>query len=449
MSPRSSSARPSSSTSEGGAQSPSGSPTAASAAVAPDGVAAEVRSKPAPLTHYQRKLFVFLGVATFFEGYDLFALAQILPNLRADLGLTSAQGGLLVAVANVGTVLAYLLIYRADRWGRRRVLTITIAGYTFFSFLTALSFDAWSFAIFQLLARIFLIGEYAVAMVYAAEEYPADRRGMVIGVIQACSSLGAIVCAGTVPLLLETSLGWRSVYLVGTIPLLIIAVARRSLRETERFAREATGRDEASSFLRILRGPYRNRVLQLGTIWALTFVCTQNAVVFWKEFALSERGLTDAQVGAMLTIASLVSMPLVFASGKLLDLIGRRRGAVVIFGVTTLGTIASYTLDSQAALTCALVLGILGTSAVLPVLNAFTTELFPTALRSEAFAWSNNIIGRSAYLLSPVAIGLAAEAVGWGSAVAATAVFPLLALGLIVWLLPETGGRELEETSAL
>jgi putative MFS transporter len=425
-----------------------GTPDASAAARGVAEAGAKVRGKPTPLTRYQRLLFVFLGVATFFEGYDLFALAQILPNLRADLGLTTAQGGVLVAVANVGTVLAYLLIYRADRWGRRRILTITITGYTVFSFLTALSFDAWSFALFQLLARIFLIGEYSVAMVYAAEEYPADRRGTVIGVIQACSSLGAIVCAGTVPLLLDTALGWRSVYLVGTIPLLIIAVARRNLRETTRFAREAPG-DETGGFLRILRGPYRNRVLQLGAIWALTFVCTQNAVIFWKEFALSERGLTDAQVGAMLTIASLVAMPLVFASGRLLDVIGRRRGAVVIFGLTATGTVASYTLESETALTLALVLGILGTSAVLPVLNAFTTELFPTALRSEAFAWSNNIIGRSAYLLSPVAIGLAAATVGWGTAVAATAIFPLLALGLILLLLPETSGRELEETSAL
>ncbi len=33
-------------------------------------------------------------------------------------------------------------------------------------------------------------------MVYAAEEYPADRRGMVIGVIQGYSSAGSIACAG-------------------------------------------------------------------------------------------------------------------------------------------------------------------------------------------------------------------------------------------------------------
>jgi putative MFS transporter len=86
---------------------------------------------------------------------------------------------------------------------------------------------------------------------------------------------------------------------------------------------------------------------------------------------------------------------------------------------------------------------------VLPVLNTYTAELFPTELRSEAWAWANNLIARTVYLASPVAIGIASESVGWGPAVVATAAFPLLALAMILALLPETVGRELEETSAL
>jgi MFS transporter, putative metabolite:H+ symporter len=42
------------------------------------------------------------------------------------------------------------------------------------------------------------------------------------------------------------------------------------------------------------------------------------------------------------------------------------------------------------------------------VLNAFTAELFPTELRSEAYAWSTNLLARSVYLVSPLAVGLAA-----------------------------------------
>ena len=84
-------------------------------------------------TPYQKRLFVFLSVATFFEGYDFLALAQILPNLRSDFGLSAFSAGLLFAFVNFGTIVAWLLIRRADQWGRRNVM-ITIVGYTVFTF---------------------------------------------------------------------------------------------------------------------------------------------------------------------------------------------------------------------------------------------------------------------------------------------------------------------------
>jgi MFS transporter, putative metabolite:H+ symporter len=410
---------------------------------------APLNAEEAKLTPYQLRLFAFLSVASFFEGYDLLALTQILPNFGAEMGLSAGDEGLLVGVVNSGTMIAYLLVRKADQWGRRRLLTITILGYTLFSVLTGLAPGTLVFAACQLLARVFLIGEWAVSMVYAAEEYPKDRRGMVIGVIQAFSSLGAIACAGLVPLLLATPLGWRSVYFIGGVPLLVMAVARRGLRETARFEKQVADKKQESAqpFTRILRSAHRGRMLKLALIWGLTYLCTQNAVTFWKTFALRERGLTDSEVGQSITFAALFSMPLVFAAGKLIDVLGRRRGAVLIFTLTAAGVLGAYSLGSRAGLTASLVFVIFGSTGVLPVLNAYTAELFPTHLRSDAFAWSNNLLGRTGYVLSPIALGFAAERVGWGPAVASTAVFPLLALGLILWLLPETRGKELEETA--
>ncbi len=403
-------------------------------------------ARETPLSTYQRKLFAFLGVATFFEGYDFFALTQILPNLRAELGLSEAQAGYLVGFINLGTILAYFLVRKADAWGRRRLLTITIAGYTLFTLLTGFATGAITFAIFQLFARIFLLAEWGVSMIYAAEEFPADRRGMVLGVIQGFSSLGSIACAGVVPLLLHTAYGWRSVYFVGIIPLLLLAFARRGLRESGRFASAGVAR---RPLVAILRSPYRKRILQLALIWGLTYACTQNAITFWKEFVVAERGFTDGMVGVAVTVAALGSMPLIFASGKLLDLLGRRRGAVLIYLCLSIFVTLAYQLEGRWPLTISLVLAIFGVSAVLPVLNAYTTELFPTDLRGDAYAWANNLLGRVAYVLAPTAVGVMAGAVGWGRAVSVTAIFPLLGLCLILLWLPETRGRELEETSAI
>lgn len=400
-------------------------------------------------TPYQKRLFLFLSVATFFEGYDFLALTQILPNLRADFGLAVADSGYLVAFINAGTVIAYLLVRRADRWGRKRVLTATIAGYTLCTFLTGFSPNVYAFAVLQLLARIFLIAEWATSTVVAAEEYPAVRRGMVIGVISAFSSLGAVVCAGVVPLLLHTRYGWRAVYFVGIAPLVVLAFARRGLRETRRFAQQVGSSAAARPLSAILRSPHRKRVLQVGLIWLLTYVCTQNGVTFFKEFAVAERGMSDADVGKAISIAAVAAMPLVFYVGRLLDRVGRRLGAVIIFGLSAAGVFCSYTLRGQWTLTFCLVFAIFGVSGVLPVLNAYTAELFPTELRGDAFAWSNNLIGRIGYVLSPALVGFAAGQVGWGPAVRVTAVFPILALLLILWLLPETSSRELEETATV
>ncbi|RMD99024.1 MAG: MFS transporter, partial [Deltaproteobacteria bacterium] len=140
-----------------------------------------------PFSPYHRKLFLFLSVASFFEGYDFLALAQILPNLRADLSLSEGEAGILVGFVNAGTIVAYFLVRKADRWGRKRLLTVTIAGYTIFTAASGLAPNVWIFGLCQFLGRIFLIAEWATSMVYAAEEFPAERRGMVIGVIQAFS----------------------------------------------------------------------------------------------------------------------------------------------------------------------------------------------------------------------------------------------------------------------
>jgi len=405
--------------------------------------------RPTPFTPYQRRLFVFLGVATFFEGFDYIALTQMLPTLRAEFGLSESQGGMLVSAIGVGAVLAYLLIRMADRWGRRKVLGITIAGYALCSLLSALGTGPFQFGAAQLLARLFLLAEYAVSMIYVAEEFPADRRGFAVGVIQGLNSLGAIMCAGLMPFLLATPWGWRSTYVVGAVPLAILAFARRNVRETARFEAEKARGIALPSLFRIFRTPHAKRVPLLASIWALSYVCLYTVVTFWKEFAVAERGLSDKQVSLAVTLAALVSLPLVFLSGRMLDKIGRRKGAAVIYVIASITTLVAYLSHDFWWLTLGLTGGIFASSASLPVLTTLTLELFPTDLRADAFAWSNNLLGRVGYIVGPLAVGFAAERYGFGPSVACTAIFPLFALGLILTRLPETSGKELEETSAM
>lgn len=405
-------------------------------------------SVPEPFTGYQRGLFFFLSTASFFEGYDFTALSQILPNLRAEMGISQTAGGQLAALIGLGTILSYGMVRLADVLGRRRVLSITILGYASCTFLTGLASGPITFTLAQVLARVFLVAEWAVCVVFAAEEFPADRRGFVIGVIQAATTLGSIVCAMLVPVLLDAPWGWRTVYFVGVAPLLLLAYARRGLRETGRF-QAVKQRRAGSGVFRLLRSPYRGRVLQVASIWLLTYLCTQSAVLFWKEFAVGERGFTDEQVGLAVSVAAIASLPFVFLVGKLLDILGRRRSAVLIYGVCAVFVVLAYQLDGFWPLTLCLVPAVFAAVGIPSLLNAYTTELFPTAVRADAFALSNNLLGRVGYVIGPSFVGLLAGWIGWGNAVSMTAGFVVAALVLILWRLPETRGRELEETATL
>ena len=120
-----------------------------------------------------------------------------------------------------------------------------------------------------------------------------------------------------------------------------------------------------------------------------------------------------------------------------------------MFGVGALGVAGAYLAHDWLVSTVSLTLAIFCAGGFLAVLNAFTSELFPTRYRASAFAWCNNLLGRTGYVLSPLAVGAVAERIGWARALAPSALFALLAAGLIYAWLPETRGRELEETAAL
>ena len=173
-------------------------------------------------------------------------------------------------------------------------------------------------------------------------------------------------------------------------------------------------------------------------------------MTFWKLFAMEDRGFTDEDVALAISIAAVVAMPMVFLAGRLLDVMGRHKGAMLIFAASGLATVGAYTLHGQWQLTIALIFAIFGVSGVLPVLNAYTNELFPTDLRGDAYAWSNNLIGRVGYVGGPALVGVLAQSMGsYGPAVGWTAVFLVGAIFVIVRYLPETRGLALEDTAAL
>jgi len=189
-------------------------------------------------------------------------------------------------------------------------------------------------------------------------------------------------------------------------------------------------------------------MLLVASIWFLCYLPANNAVAFFKERAVSDLGWSDARVGGAITVGALGSLAFIFLTGKMLDTLGRLKGGTLIFSIGAFGIAGAYQLTHPIGLTVALTLAMYAATAFLQVTNTITAELFPTDLRSDAFGWCNNVLGRTSYVISPVIIGAAAGKVGWGNAVAPTAVSFLVAIVLLRFL-PETAKRELEDSASI
>ena len=175
---------------------------------------------------YLRLLMVLLGTATFFEGYDTGIAAVVIPDLARDFHVANDLLGSPVSIVNLGALFALFVIAIGDRVGRRPLLIATTLLYALFTGLTAAAHSVATFTAIQFLARMFLVSELAVAITIATEEFPADRRGRIIGSLSLLGAFGLIAVVVAYRFVAHTSLGWRGLYLLGAIPLVVAAPLR-------------------------------------------------------------------------------------------------------------------------------------------------------------------------------------------------------------------------------
>lgn len=409
-----------------------------------------VRQRLALLSPQHRFLLAVLGATSFFDGYDRSILEIALPQIRDTFDVTQSQASLWIAVLYLGALPALVLARRADSHGRRQLLLISVAGYTLATGATAIAPSIELYTTFQFVARLFLIAESAVVWTLAAEELPAGARGLGFGILGMNSALGVgfgALLFGTVfdPL----GLSWRWLYVAGLPALFLVGVLRRRLPESARFDAARAQGALASSWRAITRRPHRR---WLALICAATFFSelVTHASVFVLDFLQTDRGMSATATSLMLVAAGLPGIPAMVVAGSLSDRYGRRMVGCGAALVSTVGALAFFWLPGGIpVLLPAMSLMLVGSMGSQPVLNGYATELFPTALRSQASSWA--AIARVAGQAASLAAGAALLA-RTGSMPMTTTVLvsgALLAVVLYAVFFPDTHGRELDDLEEL
>ncbi|MDQ6614299.1 MAG: MFS transporter [Actinomycetota bacterium] len=405
-----------------------------------------IRATAGRLDRHHWFLLSLLGMASFFQGYDLNLVAVALKQIRHDFGLSQAGASNWLGLLYLGALPAVFLTRQADRRGRRAILLVSVLGYTVATGLTSLAPSILVFAGCQFFARGFLGTEQAVAWTMVAEELPASSRGLGFGWLAMLAALGV----GTSSILYgPVGLSWRWLYALATPPLLGLAVLRRRLPESRRFVQARLEGVLAERWRQILHPPNR-RWLLLLCLTAVLGALTTHAVALAPDFLQTQRHLTPATVGWLVTIGGVPAILVQLASGPLSDHFGRKVVGCSFAALAVLGALLFfYVARSPLAFAATIAITLSGTLGARPALGAFTSELFTTPQRA---------FGAAAVSVA-IVVGefVSLELGGWllrvfGNLPDVVAVLILGPVALIVivarWF-PETKGRELEEINPL
>jgi putative MFS transporter len=397
-------------------------------------------------------LLWLLGTASFFDGYDIAIKALALTQIRESFDLTKSAASAMLAVVYVGALGSMALTRLADRVGRRRMLIVSVFGYTSFSGLTALAPSATWFASLQFFQQAFAMAEIALVGTLAAEELPAKARGYGFGLLGMNLSLGmgaaALLYGGVFE---PAGISWRWLYVASVPPLLLVAVLRRSLRESRRFEAVRDRGRLARRWQEIFAPPHR-RWLVLIVVTTFLLSLPQQSITFIVDFLQTDRGVGTSASNGLLILAGLPGIPLMVMAGRWSDRYGRRLVGCGFAAASAIGTPGMFWLPGgTVVLFPCMVLAVVGAMGCLPVLATYASELFPTALRGSASSWNTtaSVLGRTASLgIAAVLLDITSRS---GSSQSWTATFlvlgPLTAFAIIAVAFPDTHGRELEETS--
>jgi putative MFS transporter len=396
------------------------------------------------------RILGIVSLGLFFENYDLSLLTSALKHIADDFGIAQDRLGFYLGAVRLGGLLAFFLLPLADRLGRRRVFLASLLGMSVFTLATALAQTPAQFVAFQLATRAFLATLAAVGVVMLAEEFPAPHRGWAVGILGALSASGHGAGALLFAAIDVLPGGWRALYAIGALPLLLLPMFRRRIEETARFQRhrEASAHGPASAPLRSLLALARANPQRAGIVGGAGMIQALGAISlfqFASLFVQEQHGWAPWQYAAMLMTSGAVGIVGNVVAGRLGDRIGRRRVGLLAFTLFPLAGIAFYNGPGW-LLPIAFVAVVFASSAGDVIVRVFATELFPTSQRGAAAAWLT-LLQTLGWILGLWVVGagtvLGVALPAMVSAVAAS----LFLAGLLLTRLPETKQRELEEIS--
>src|SRR5712691_3191232 len=216
----------------------------------------ELLEQQKKLTVNQWKLICTANVADLLDFFDFFLIGYVAAALTKQWSLTYLEGGAILLASGIGAPPgAFFWGWLGDRIGRRTVfiwsaVTISLAtGVMVFTPGPDALVPGWLFLVFF---RIFVgvgnAGIYTIDLPLVQEFIPAYKRGWVSALVTTMLPAGGML-AGLAAWLLLPIVGWRGLFLVGLVPLVLVFMIRYWVPESPRWLMRMGRMEEARKSL--------------------------------------------------------------------------------------------------------------------------------------------------------------------------------------------------------
>ena len=434
---------------------------------------------PISLTHVG--LLLAMALAVIIDIMKPTALAFVMPGMTLEYGLKSPlnPGGSIpvvyVALSGiVGTVLgSFLWGWLGDRIGRRASILYAGIGFIATSICGAMPDFSWNLVMCFMMG-LAVGGMLPICYTLLAEAIPARHRGWLMILIGADVAGGYIITSWLAVALVPTY-SWRILWLIGLPTGVLFILLNRWIPESPRFLL-ATGRErEARTVMarygaRIVEGTQPETAVDANVSdrWSaliskgflrptLVVGCLalgSGLVLFgfnlWIPTNLRKLGFVEAD--AILRNAALMGFPLTFLVAWMYGFWSSRKTIILLSALTAaslFGFVAAgdSVVQNRWLLYALLIVPIWGISSVVAVLSVYSSEIYPTRIRSRGTGLAAGASKAGGVgIIALVAFGIATPSI---SAIALVGAIPMALAVLLTTLYGvETRKRTLEEIAA-
>lgn len=435
---------------------------------------------------YMAVVATVAAIAGGLYGYDTGIISGALPQIANEFQLDYRAQEMVTAAILLGAVIGAICCTRLSASkGRRTTIMIVAAIYCVGVVAAALSPNAWCLAVARLVLGFAVGGSTQIVPTYIAELAPSEKRGRLVTYFNVSIGVG-ILLAAIVGVAGQNLFDWRWMIGIALVPSLLLLVGMSKLPGSPRWLVENDRRRDAAEALALVRETRREVKEEIADIqevveqrdqlpnqgWAalkepwvrpalvaglgiaaFTQLSGIEMMIYYTPTFLKNAGFgASAALWSALGVA-VTYLVMTFVGKLIVDRTGRRTlslamipGAVA--SLLVLGAVLHFNLagDSQAwwIVGCLIVFMIFNSGGIQVIGWLTGAEIYPVPIRDQAIGLHAAMLWGSNLLLTGTALTMT-HWLGVGGAMWVYAGLNALAWVFIYFLVPETGGRSLED----